>query len=170
MAIRVIAVFDVGVPASQREQLSGRLTEALKTRPSELEALGFKPAALDQSTWTWDWNPDTDGDFQTWLTRNTVGLSWPDSSGIAVHCSNHATQVATGVRWDIVNQDGGIREAVTKVVLVIGRSIGAKEAWLIPDAGDAAASKVLDMVFEDAPSSELAAMIKRSTAVHALRC
>ncbi len=87
-----------------------------------------------------------------------------------MHCSNHATLIYTGVRWDIVNQGGGILEAVAKVVLAVGRSIGAKDAWLIPDAGDAAASKVLDMVFEDAPSSELAATVKRSTAVYALRC
>ncbi len=53
MAIRVIAVFDVGVPPYQREQLPESLTEALKARSSELETLGLKPAELDRSRWIW---------------------------------------------------------------------------------------------------------------------
>lgn len=170
MAKRVIGICNGAPSAVDRKQLPESLCEALQRVASSVEGLGFDLSTLQPSKWVWDWNPDYDGPFTEWLLGKTVGLSWPNAEGVSVLCSHNLTLVSTGVHWDILIQDVGIREAVTNLVIGIGRSIGASEAWLIPDSGDAAVSKILDMVFEDAPSFELAEMVKRSTVVHALRC
>jgi hypothetical protein len=59
---------------------------------------------------------------------------------------------------------------VVSVVGAIGHSLGAKKAWLIPDAGDAVATQALDRFFESVPSAELATLLKRSPSVRAIEC
>ena len=86
MAIRAIAVCKAGISPTQREPLPGLLTQALQSRSSEVEELGFKLAELDESRWIWDWSSDPDGGFCGWVLKQTVGLGWPHLEGIAVRC------------------------------------------------------------------------------------
>jgi hypothetical protein len=170
MAIRAIAICDGALPVPQRDQLPRVLTRALQPKALDLEALGFKGTDLNESRWIWDWNPDVDGDFQTWLARGVVGLFWPDASGVAVHCSKHATQISTGVRWDSFTKDEEVRNTVSRIVSAIGRSVGAKKAWLVPDAGDSAASRAQDLFFEGASSTDLSATLKDSASTRSVEC
>lgn len=169
MVKRVIGLCE-GAPAkADRKGFATRLCEALQSVAPELRRLGFDSDRLQPTQWTWDWNPDFDGPFADWISGNTVGLFWPNSEGISVVCSQHATQVATGARWDRVQQDTEIREVVTKIVREIGRSVHATGAWLIPDEGDESASQALDLFFENAPASALAKILHHSPAAHALK-
>jgi hypothetical protein len=117
MAIRPIAICDGALPVPQRDQLPRVLTRALQPKVFDLEALGFKSTELNELRWIWDWNPDVDGDFHDWLAKEVVGLSWPDTFGIAIHCSKHATQISTGVRWDSFTKDDGVRNTVSRMSL-----------------------------------------------------
>lgn len=169
MAKRVIGLCE-GAPAmADRKQLATRLCGTLQSVAPELRSLGFDSDSMQPSGWTWDWNPDCDGPFADWISGKTVGLFWPNSEGISVICSQHATQVATGVRWDRFHQDAAIHEAVAKIVSSIGRSMHATGAWLIPDEGDREASHALDLFFENAPASALAEILQHSANAQALK-
>lgn len=169
MAKRVISLCEGAPATADRNQLATHLCDALQSVAPELRRLGFDSDRLQPTQWTWDWNPDFDGPFADWISGKTVGLFWPNSEGISVVCSQHATQVATGVLWDCVHQDAEIREVVTKIVREIGRSVHATGAWLIPDEGDERASQALDLFFENAPASAIAEILQHSATARALK-
>jgi hypothetical protein len=170
MAKRVIGICDAALPVPDRERLPVVLCEALEEAMTELQCLGFETENLEPFRWIWEWNPDFDAPFDRWITGRVVSLFWPDAEGITVAVSNHAAHVITGVRWDRFEWDEQVRNAVAKIVRIIGHKVGAKKAWLVPDAGDSAATRAQDLFFESASSADLSATLKNSASTRSVEC
>jgi hypothetical protein len=162
MSNSVIGLCDAKVVGDSITRLPDVLTETLKGTRAELREMGFpSPPAVDQ--WSWHWKtPFGDGD-ETEVASTTVGLCWPNSSGIVLICARSALYIRLGVTWDILQQDDRTRGIISAIVSVIAKRLGAFNLVLIPENGDSFTNKALDMFFAGVPGNEIIAHARMSS-------
>src|SRR4051794_1812657 len=128
MSVTFQAIVNKGVPLAARHDLPNLLAQTSDQIIPALINLGFDRKRFQKATWKWYWDPDQDGEFQSWLVQSCVACFFNDPSDIALRFNTKAAVIDLGVRWDAFTANPSVQENVRSLICHLGSCLFADSA------------------------------------------